>query len=282
MQDVSCFGLLLEFMEPTLRIDIDAILKAKAPNASVPRFLVSYLKRIVHQEEINAFLASEPGTGFDFIDATLKFLRVDAVVDGLEHLPDSREPVVFVSNHPLGGLDGMVLALMIGKHYTTDLKVLVNDLLMYLSPLSGLFVPVNKTGAQTKSYAKSMRDVYESGSSVLTFPAGACSRKLHGVIQDLEWRKNFVVKAVEYRRQVVPVYFEGRNSRFFYNLARVRKFLGIKLNVEMLYLADEMFRQRGSCYRVRVGEPVSWQMFDRSRTPVQWAQWMRDEVYKMR
>lgn len=269
-------------MESILRIDVDAILKAKAPNVSVPGFLVSYLKKIVHQDEINNFLASDPGTGFDFIDATLKFLDVDAVVDGLERLPATREPVIFVSNHPLGGLDGMVLSLMIGRYYTAGLKVFVNDLLMYLSPLSGLFVPINKTGAQTKSYAKQVRDVYESENSLLTFPAGVCSRKLHGLVQDLAWQKNFVAKAVEYRRTVVPIYFEGRNSAFFYNLARVRKFLGIKLNIEMLYLADEMFKQRGKRYRVRIGQPVSWQTFDRSRTAWQWAQWMRDEVYKMR
>ncbi len=269
-------------MKPVLQIDVDAILKAKAPGFTAPRMLVSYLKKIVHQDEINAFLASDPGTGFDFIEATLKFLDVTATVDGLENLPATREPVIFVSNHPLGGLDGMVLSLMISRHYTTDLKVFVNDLLMYLSPLSALFVPVNKTGAQTKSYAKRMREVYGSESSLLTFPAGACSRMQRGAVMDPAWQKNFVVKAVEYRRMVVPIYFEGRNSSFFYNLARLRKFLGIKLNLEMLYLADEMFKQRGKHYRVSVGKPVSWQTFDRSRTPLQWARWMRDGVYRMR
>lgn len=269
-------------MESPLRVDVEAILKGKAPNTKVPRFLVNYLKKIIHQDEINAYLASNPGYGLDFVDSTLKFLQADAVLYGAEHFPPKDEKVIFVSNHPLGGLDGVVLSMMIGRNFNEHIKVFVNDILMYLKPMDSLFVPANKTGAQKKDYAVKLNEVYTSENNLLTFPAGMCSRKIKGVVQDLEWRKNFVVKAVQYQRNVVPLYFEGRNSNFFYNLAMWRKRLGIKLNIEMLYLVDEMFKQRGSHFVVRVGEPILWQTFDSSKTPTEWAQWVKAKVYDMK
>ena len=153
--------------------------------------------------------------------------------------------------------------------------------MMNLHPMRDMFVPVNKVGVQSKGHAEIMQQLYESDNHLVTYPAGMCSRKIKGKIIDLEWKKNFISKAVQYQRDVVPIYFEGRNSNFFYNLAKVRKFLGIKFNVEMMYLPDEMFKQKGNKVTIRIGKPISWQTFDKSKTQVEWAQWVKDIVYKM-
>ena len=159
---------------------------------------------------------------------------------------------------------------------------LVNDLLLYLSNLRSIFVPINKHGAQGKKNAELIEKAYASDNQIITFPAGLCSRKQNGKIQDTEWKKSFIQKAVEYRRDIVPVFFEGRNSNFFYRLANMRKALGIKMNYEMIYLPDEMFKSKHKTYSIHFGKPIPWQTFDSSRKPAEWAEWVKEIVYNLK
>ena len=266
-----------------VQIDIEQVLKTKAPNFKVPKFIVNYLKKIVHQNDINYFFRTYPNVrNIEFVEKGLEFLEVSTSVEGKENLPPKDGRYIFVSNHPLGGLDGMTLGYLIDREYDGKVRFFSNDLIMYLEPMSELFIPVNKLGAQSRQSAEMMRELYESDHHLITFPAGICSRKIKGEIVDLEWKKSFVSKAIEYQRDVVPIYFEGRNSNFFYNLANLRKFLGIKFNFEMMYLADEMFKQRGNHFEVTIGKPIPWQTFDKSKTAVEWAQWTKDQVYKLK
>jgi len=264
-----------------IKIDIAQVLKNKAPKTKVPNFIVNYLRRIVHEDEFNAFFEKNPNLkNMDFIEAGLNYLNVSIEFEGKENLPKGGK-YIFAGNHPLGGMDGIATGYIIGKEYDGNVRFFSNDLLMNLHPLHDMFVPVNKTGAQGKGHAEKMQTLYMSDNHLITYPAGMCSRKINGKIVDLEWKKNFISKAVEYQRDVVPIYFEGRNSNFFYNLANLRKFLGIKFNVEMMYLADEMFKQRGKNFKLKIGKPIPWQTFDKSKSQIQWAQWVKDIVYKM-
>ena len=268
-----------------LQFDIRAILKRKAPNARVPEFLIRYLERITHIEQMNAFLrAHTTEKDYDFIKLVLdEELGCTASISGTENIPTDNKPVLFVSNHPLGGLDGMIIAQMIHSVRPRELKVIVNELLMYMEPINGLWAPVNKVGHLTKEQAAEQQRMWESETDVLSFPAGACSRlqRINGKWQvcDLEWQKNFVQRAKEYKRDIVPIYFEGRNSRFFYVLALIRKWLGIKLNIEMLYLVDEMYSAHGKHFDVHVLPPIPYTTFDNSKTPKEWAQYVKSIVY---
>lgn len=264
-------------------IDIDKVLRDKAGKKAerIPRFLVSYLKHIVHQEEINSFLKSvSDKTGVDFLEACMKFLDIKLEVSGIENLPADRL-CTFVSNHPLGGQDGIALGYILGKHYDGHIKYLVNDLLMNLHGLAPLCIPINKTGAQSRDFPRMVEAGFHSDSHIIMFPAGICSRRQKGVIKDLSWKKIFVTKSVETHRDVVPVHFEGRNSNFFYNLANICKFLGIKFNIAMLYLADEMFKNRHKTFKVTIGKPIPWQTFDKSMSAAEWADYVRELVYKL-
>lgn len=264
-------------------IDIDRILREKAPKyyKYIPKFVVSYLKRIVHQDELNVFLKESNGKmGVDFLEACLEFLDAKLVVKGKENLPTDGL-FTFVSNHPLGGQDGIALGYILGTHYNGKVKYLVNDLLMNLHGLAPLCIPINKTGRQAKDFPRLVEAGFTSDNQLIMFPAGLCSRRQNGVIKDLDWKKTFITKSVETHRNVVPIHFEGRNSNFFYNLANVCKLLGIKFNIAMLYLADEMLKNRHKTFTVTIGKPIPWQTFDKSRTPVQWAQYVKDIVYKL-
>ncbi len=227
------------------------------------------------------FLKS-PGTRRDagFIKAGLDYFNIRYSVWGVENIPASGR-YIFVSNHPLGGLDGLVFIYELSKYYK-DLKFPVNDILMNITNLSGIFLPVNKHGVQDREAVRKIDEAYASDSQVLYFPAGLCSRKKKGIIRDLQWHKSFITKAVQYKRDIVPAYFSGRNSDFFYNLSNIRSFLGLKANIEMLYLADEMFKQKGRKIDLVFGKTIPWQTFDHTKTPVEWADWVKGKSYELK
>ena len=276
-----------------LQFDIRAILKSKAPKAHVPEFVIRYLERIVHVKQMNTFLRKYPDLkGYEFMDRVIhEELGCSASIEGTENIPAEGKPVIFVSNHPLGGLDGMIIAQMIHETRQSSnrqssnrqLKVIVNELLMYMEPINELWAPVSKTSMISKEQAAEQQRMWESQTDVLTFPAGACSRLQHidghWQIRDLEWQKNFIQRAKEYKRDIVPIYFEGKNSKFFYALAYLRKLLHIKLNIEMLYLVDEMYGAHGKHFKVHVLPLIPYTTFDNTKTPKQWAQYVKSIVY---
>ena len=263
-------------------IDVKKVLEDKNPSLAkmIPGFLINYLRRIVHENEINEFLRLYGDLkNAEFIGAGLKYLNTAYTVTGAGKLPaDGR--FIFVSNHPLGGLDGLVFIYELSKLYS-DIRFPVNDILLNIKNIDGIFLPVNKHGSQARQAARQIEEAYSSGCQILYFPAGLCSRKRHGKISDLRWQKSFITKAVEHRRDIIPAYFSGRNSDFFYNLANIRKFLRIGANIEMLFLPDEMFRQKDRKIDLVFGERIPWQIFDRSKTPSEWADHVRNETYRL-
>jgi putative hemolysin len=270
-----------ENQEPGI-IDVERILRSKNPTLAkaIPTFLINYLKRVVHQDDLNNFLRIYGHLkDSELIAAGLKHFEIKYNVTGTENIPASGR-YIFVSNHPLGGLDGLVFIYELSKHFT-DIKFPVNDILTTIKNLSGIFLPVNKHGTQGKDAARGIEEAYASPGQILYFPAGLCSRKKNGIIKDLPWHKSFISKAVQHKRDIVPAYFSGRNSEFFYNLSNVRKFLGIKANIEMLYLADEMFRQKNKEIRLVFGKTIPWETFDKSRSAPDWADWVKSKSYEL-
>lgn len=264
-------------------IDIDKVLREKVPGKYkyIPRFVVSYLKKITHQDEINAYMqGAEDRVGVDFLASTLDFFDAKVEVKGLENLPEGGL-YTFVSNHPLGGLDGVALGYVLGKHYDGKIKYLVNDLLMNIHNLAPLCIPVNKTGSLARNFPVMVDSGFNSDNHLIMFPAGICSRRKQGIVRDLDWTKTFIVKSVQTQRDIVPMHFGGCNSNFFYNFSKIRNLLGIKVNIEMLYLADEMFKNRHKTFTLTIGKPIPWQTFDNSKSPSKWANYVREIVYKL-
>lgn len=267
-------------------IDIDGIIKAKMGKKArwMPRFAVNWLKRTAHEDQVNAFLwESRDKKGTPWLEACMEYLDTKLEVEGLENLPskDDGKLYTFVSNHPMGGVDGVALGSLIGKHYDSRFRYLVNDLLMNLPGLAPLCIPINKTGKQSRSFPAMVEAGFQSDYHMLMFPAGLCSRKRNGVIHDLPWKKTFITKSVEYHRDVVPIHFGGRNSNFFYRLSNISDRCVKKVNIAMLFLVDEMYKNTGNTFTVKIGKPIPWQTFDKSKTPMEWAEFVEDEVYKL-
>lgn len=265
-------------------IDIENVLKTKLGKKErfLPRFVVKWLKKIIHQDEINEFLSREGDKqGVEWLWDCVEFLDMKLIVKGKENLPpaDDGKLYTFVSNHPLGGQDGVALGAVLGKQYDGRIKYLVNDLLMNLYGLAPLCIPINKTGRQGRSFPAIVKAGFASDNNIIMFPAGLCSRKHRDGIYDLEWKKAFVLKSVETQRDVVPIHFSGNNSQRFYRIANICKRLGLKVNIAMLFLVDEMFKNRHKTFTITIGKPIPWQRFDSKFTPLMWANQVRDEVY---
>lgn len=265
-----------------MRIDVDKVLRERLPKhyRYIPRFAVRWLERTICQDQLNAILLKMAGkNSVDAATAALNEMDITVRATGLEQLPEGR--YMFVSNHPLGGLDGLALISLLGNRYDKNIKFLVNDLLMAVEPLRGVFLPVNKYGSQSRAAATQIEEALNSDAQFITFPAGLCSRmQPDGTIADLPWQKAAVAHAVNYQRDIVPIYFDAHNSRFFYRFAKWRKKLGIKFNIELIFLPKEMIKQCGATLRVFIGEPIAWNSLD-ARAPKREAARLRELVINM-
>jgi putative hemolysin len=262
-------------------IDIEKVFAEKNPRVLkfIPGFIIRYLKRVIHQEELNDALERYSDVmGLDFIELVLKEFDARIVVEGIENVPKHGR-YIFAANHPLGGIDGMALMKVVGT-VRKDILFPVNDLLMYLPNLKPLFIPLNKHGRNADNI-RIFDETFASDVAILYFPAGLCSRKVNGKIVDLDWKKTFISKAKKFKRDIIPVYIRGRNSNFFYNLANWRVRLGVKSNIEMLYLVDEMFKQKDKEILIRFGKPIPYQFFDNTKKDVEWASYMKEHVYSL-
>lgn len=265
-----------------MRIDVDQVLRARLPRhyRYIPRFVVRWLERTICQDKLNAILVKMAGkNSVDAATAALDEMGISIESSGLERLPEGR--FMFVSNHPLGGLDGLALISLLGNRYDHKIKFMVNDLLMAVEPLRGVFLPVNKYGRQSRSSAAQIEEALAGDEQFITFPAGLCSRmQPDGTIADLPWQKAAVMHAVNYKRDIVPVYFDAVNSRFFYRFAKWRKRLGMKFNIELIFLPKEMIKKSGSTLRAVVGDPIPWNTLDGAH-PKQEAARLREIVINM-
>jgi 1-acyl-sn-glycerol-3-phosphate acyltransferase len=262
-------------------IDIEKVIEKKSPSLrkALPGFVIRYLKRIIHQDELNYFLENWGHLkGIPFIEAALNFMNTKVEVLGMENIPEKGRAII-ASNHPLGGLDGLALMMTVAKK-RPDLIFPVNDILMNIKNLEPLFIPINKHGSNTENI-EIINRTFASDRLVCYFPAGLVSRKKKGIIKDLVWHPTFITKAKRFKRDIIPTHINGRNTNFFYNIANLRKILRIKSNLEMLYLVDEFYKQKNQTITITFGKPIPYTTFDKRKTKLEWAAGLHDFVYEL-
>lgn len=267
---------------PELSIDLEKIISSRPGGDKIPRFLVNWMKKLIHQDFINGFL-TEGYEGTEFCRECMKYLDVDVKVEGLENLDKVPQGshYILASNHPLGGIDGVALLSVISQHSGGRVRLLVNDFLMAVKGLAPLCIPVNKMGRQSRSLAAKVSEIFHSENEIMIFPAGICSRKINGEIQDMPWKKTFVTYGRQSGRYIIPVHFYAENSPRFYRVANLCKKLKLKFNFAMLLLPDEMYRAQHKSFRMVIGEPLAPNFFDSSKSDLEWAQWLRSKAYSL-
>ena len=267
-------------METKKFIDIEKILKEKAYKLYrwLPRFAINWLKKKLHEDDINGAMEHlKDDVGLEFNRRGLDKLGAKVESVNAEFVPKTGS-IVIVSNHPLGGLDGMALIKAVGE-VRPDVRFFVNDVLKNLKNYGEIFVAVNKLGAASASSLRVMEEVFRTESALLLFPAGLVSRKQNGLVRDLEWRKSYVTQAIDHKRMIQPTFIEGENSQFFYNFAMWRKRLGIKANIEMLFLPDEMFKAKKATIKIHFSKPFDSSLLDSSKTHKQWSALIYKYIY---
>ncbi len=264
------------------KVDIKKVFYNKNPKLAriIPGFIYNYFKKIIHENDINEFLEKHGDkVGIDFVRAGIEDFNINLTTEGEENIPNKGR-FIFASNHPLGGFDAFLIMNTVHKHFK-EFRFLVNDILMNIRNLAVLFLPINKHGQQGMDAVKKINDAYESDMQILTFPAGLVSRKIKGKIVDLEWKKSFISKAVKLKRDIIPVHVSGKNSNFFYRLSKLRKFFGIKANIEMLYLVNETYMHKNEHITVKFGKPIPYTTFDKTKSYAEWAFWVKQKAYKL-
>ena len=266
----------------TKTIDIEQILKKKNKGLHklIPGFILRYLKRKLHEDKINECVwINREKFGYEFNAACLHYVGAKVSWEGLENMPKTGG-IILVANHPLGGIDGLAIIHAVTQ-VRRDVRSTVNDILTNLTNFQGVFVGVNKVGSTSVEALKAIDNFYASDGVSMVFPAGLVSRKQHNKIEDLEWKKSFVTKSILYNKPVLPVFVDGKNSAFFYNFALWRKRLGIKANIEMLFLPDEMFSLKNKNIHLKFGKLIMPEHFNKSKTHLQWAQEVKKIVYAL-
>lgn len=263
-------------------LDVNKVIKSKSPglHEKIPRFVIRWIEKIIHQDEMNGFMEEHiHDSSVDFATHAIAFFKATISVENPENIPRAGRYIV-VSNHPLGGIDGLALISTVGQ-YRKDIKFPVNDILMQITPMRDIFVPINKHGKNKQEVIMQFNEIFESDDLILYFPAGLCSRRQKEGIRDLQWKKTVIAKARETHRDIIPVFFDGRNSNRFYNLSYWRTRLGIKANLEMIFLPDEAFRQKGKNFNIIFGKPISYTQFDNTKDDQEWANWLKKQVYAL-
>ncbi|MDA7802985.1 1-acyl-sn-glycerol-3-phosphate acyltransferase [Crocinitomix sp.] len=263
-------------------IDIDTLIKDKNPRLYkwMPGFLLRYLKKTIHEKESNEVISDNKGAdGFTFSKDVVKRLGINVEVEGLENIP-KEGGTIFACNHPLGGMDALAI---IQEVYPLrpDLKFVVNDLLLHLPNLKDLFTGVNKHGTNSKDSLTALNELFASERAIFVFPAGLVSRKKKGVVCDLEWKKTFITRSKKFKTPVIPVHIEGELTSSFYRLSNFRTAVGIKVNIEMFYLVDELFKQKDKTLRIKFGKSISYNTFDSSKRDIEWAAWVKEKAYAL-
>lgn len=273
--------------ERVIKIDLDGVLRARLPRyyRFIPRWLVRRLERMICQDELNQLLESNAGRrDAEFCAGVLSDLDVGYDVQGIDRMagmPGGK--ITFVCNHPLGALDGIVMIDFVTREFGSGVKFVVNDLLMAIEPLRGTFVPINKHGAQQRGAVCDVDAAFAGDAPVIVFPAGLCSRRgKDGIVRDLAWHKMFVNKCIEHHRQVIPVFFDGYNSNFFYKFAKMRVAAGLKFNIEMIRLPREVFLNRGRRFTIHIGTPIGWESLHGGKDALAQAAAIREAVYNLK
>ncbi len=265
-------------------IDVKGAIASKSPALvkMMPRFVLNFIRRTMHEEELNQILARYQGvTGLEFVRRLVHDeCKIQPILHGFENVPNTGR-FIFIANHPWGAMEAVTLMDIVAQKYP-ELRFIVNDLLMMIKNYEPLFLPVNKHGAQARENARILDENFASDKQILIFPAGMVSRMTKGQVMDPPWQKSFVSKAVQYQRDIIPIYIDGRNSNFFYNLYKFRKAIHLKANLEMFYLVDEMFKNMNKSLPYYFGKPISYQVFDKRKTKQEWANSLKTFVYSLK
>lgn len=246
-------------------VDVEKTLVLKYPNivhypVILRNLVVYFLKKVLHQEEINTFLTHKDAyRGFDFVEAVLEYFNFGYTLSNKDkaNIPSSGR-VIIIANHPLGALDALALIALV-KEVRSDIKVLANDVLMQIEPLQSLLIPIDNLGGTTaRDSLKRVYEALERDEALIIFPSGEVSRAQPTGIKDTKWKKGFLKFAQKTNSPILPVFIDAKNSPIFYTLSMINK------KISTFLLASEMFKKRSKIIHFKIGEMIAYKTLQNS------------------
>lgn len=257
---------------------------AKAINLDKYGFLGTFmgwiLMKITRISEINDFYTEhEHLEGMEFLDAILRHYQIDFEVpeEDFKRLP-KEGAYITISNHPLGGIDGVLLLKLLVSN-RSDFKIIANFLLNRIEPISPYILPVNpfenhKDVQSSIAGFKSAMAHLGEGHPLGIFPAGEVSTYKDGkLIVDKPWEESALKLIRKANVPVVPIYFHARNSKFFYRLSKISDVF------RTAKLPSEIYSQRNRPIKVRIGQPISVAMQNEQSTLEEFTELLRKKTY---
>lgn len=244
----------------------------------------SAIMRLTKIDEVNKMYDTlKDKVGKDFFDSFVRYRDLKYIVfeEDLARIPKTG-PFILVSNHPLGGIDGILMTKIL-LEIRPDFKIMGNFLLEKIEPMKPYVISVNpfENRKELRSSAGGMRETLkhlESGGCVGIFPAGEVSNRNNkfNEILDKEWEKPAVKLIKMAKVPVVPMYFHAKNSRFFYQMAKLHP------NLQTLLLPSEMMNKREKPIRIRLGKPVSVKKLEDHDSIEEMSEFLQKKIYLLK
>lgn len=244
-------------------INIEQAVVDKFPGfASKPSLIrrpaISFLRRLIHEKKINAFLETHRGCkNFEFIDKVFEYFDFSYSVNASDrkNIPSFGRVLIF-ANHPIGSLDGLAILRLVGE-IRPDVKIIANDMLTRLETIDDLIIPLdNMTGGSPRRAYKKVIEALNNEEAVIVFPAGEVSRASPTGVKDSRWLPGFVNFARRGNAPLLPIYIHAKNSLLFYGVSLMFKPLGTAL------LVREMFNKQSRVIRFSVGQAIPRQALE--------------------
>jgi len=216
------------------------------------------LDRILFIPRINRFLEKHGDkTGIEFIEELFDELDISYKLSNKdrEKIP-SEGKLIIVANHPLGGLDGLILLKLVSE-IRNDVKIIANDVLMNIQNLADYFLPFDLLSKKDlkKNYTL-ISEALKKENAIIIFPAGEVARLTIKGIKDKKWNKGAVYFAEKFQTPVLPIFIRGRNSFLFYFISLFSK------KLSMFLLPYELFNKRNKSYEIKIDHPISPKAFN--------------------
>ncbi len=219
--------------------------------------LIILLSKLLNLKEINKIITLfNSKSGVDFIDEIFEYLDISYIVSAKDKLKiPSEGKLIVVANHPLGGVDGLILLKLISE-IRPDVKIIVNDILLNIDNLKNHFIPFDIfSGKAQRSNIERIYECLNNNEAIIIFPAGEVSRFGISGIKDGEWKKSVLQIAKKFKVPILPVFVHGRNSLFFYFISLINK------KLSMFLLSRELLN-KNKILKLSIGNHIPAEAFE--------------------